>query len=82
MYQAFLFFLSTLLILACSLSGNDSPIPEREEIPAYRLDRNYRPEVSAYRVDEPPKIDGHLEEEVWQNAPLVGPLLQSTNWWI
>jgi hypothetical protein len=76
MYQALLFFLSTLLILACSLSGNDSPIPKREEIPAYRLDRNYRPEVSAYRVDEPPKIDGHLEEEVWQNAPLVGPLLQ------
>jgi hypothetical protein len=27
-------------------------------------------------VEEPPEIDGHLDEEVWKTAPLAGPLLQ------
>ncbi|MDA0347670.1 MAG: DUF5916 domain-containing protein [Verrucomicrobia bacterium] len=59
------------------LLASDSPIPERQEIPPYRLDRDYRPEITAVRVETPPKIDGHLDEEVWQTAPLAGPLLQN-----
>ena len=66
----------SLLIVSGGLLGSDSPIPERQEIPDYRLDIDYRPEATAVRVDTPPKIDGHLEEEVWQTAPLSGPLLQ------
>ena len=70
-------YIPFLCCLACGfLCGEQSPIPEREEIPTYRLTRDYRPEVTAVRVDEPPKIDGHLDEAVWSSAPLAGPLLQ------
>ena len=62
----------SLLVFTSGLLASDSPIPERQEIPAYRLDRDYRPETTAVRVDTPPKIDGHLDEEVWQTAPIAG----------
>ena len=76
MPQAFRYILFIFCLTDCSLAGGESPIPERQEIPAYRLDRDYRPEVTAVRVDEPPKIDGHLDEDVWKTAPMAGPLLQ------
>ena len=76
MSLAFRYTLILFCFSAGHLAGNDSPIPERQEIPAYRLDREYRPEITAVRVDTPPKIDGHLDEEVWQTAPMGGPLLQ------
>ena len=76
MLQAFRYFLIIFCLADCILAGQDSPIPERQEIPEYRLQRDYRPEVTAVRVEEPLKIDGHLDEEVWRVAPLAGPLLQ------
>mgnify|MGYP002343980916 CR=1 FL=1 len=76
MPQAFRYILFIFCLADCSLARGESPIPERHEIPAYRLDREYRPEVTAVRVDEPPKIDGHLDEDVWKTAPMAGPLLQ------
>jgi len=76
MSPAFRYSLIILCFCVSGLAGNDLPIPERQEIPEYRMDRDYRPEITAVRVQEPPKIDGHLDEEVWQTAPLGGPLLQ------
>ncbi|MBT7865290.1 MAG: carbohydrate binding family 9 domain-containing protein, partial [Opitutales bacterium] len=76
MPQAFRYILFIFWLTDCSLAGGESPIPERQEIPAYRLDRDYRPEITAVRLDEPPKIDGHLDEDVWKTAPMAGPLLQ------
>tara|TARA_Y100000588_G_scaffold369159_1_gene437876 strand:+ start:1228 stop:3486 length:2259 start_codon:yes stop_codon:yes gene_type:complete len=68
------FGLCFALCLTVVVGGN--PIPEPNEIPAYLLDRDYRPEIEAVRVDERPKIDGHLDEEVWKTAPVAGPILQ------
>jgi len=76
MPHAFRYFLFIFCLADCILAGQESPIPERQEIPEYRLQRDYRPEATAVRVEEPLKIDGHLDEEVWKVAPLAGPLLQ------
>ncbi|MCZ6673176.1 MAG: DUF5916 domain-containing protein [Verrucomicrobia bacterium] len=76
MFHSIRYTLMLLCFCAGNLAGNDSPIPEPQEIPAYRLDRDYRPEITAVLVDEPPQIDGYLDEEVWQTAPSSGPLIQ------
>ncbi len=76
MPHTFRYFLFIFCLADCILAGQESPIPERQEIPEYRLQRDYRPEATAVRVEEPLKIDGHLDEEVWKVAPLAGPLLQ------
>ncbi len=76
MSLVFRYILILKWLLTCSLAGKESPIPERQEIPAYRLDKDYRPKITAVRMESPPKIDGHLDEEVWKTAPIGGPLLQ------
>src|SRR5947199_10141429 len=35
------------------------------------LDAGDRPEFRVLRAQEPPKIDGALEDAVWQNSPLT-----------
>lgn len=76
MFKAYRNILIFLIVFGCSLFGIDSSISEGQEIPVYRLDRDYRPEVTAVCVNEPPTIDGHLNEEIWKTAPMAGPLLQ------
>ena len=60
------------------LSASDSPIPETQPVPEYRMEKGYKPEIMAVRVDTPPKIDGILDEEVWRTAPSSGPLIQNS----
>ena len=58
-------------------SNSSNRIPETQEVPAYRMVRGFKPEINAVRVDTPPKIDGHLDEEIWRTAPAGGPLIQN-----
>lgn len=51
-------------------AGLDSGISE------FRLERGYKPEIRAVRVETPPKIDGKLDDDVWGNADVSGPLIQ------
>ena len=76
MSHLFRITLTILFVGHCVLLAQESPIPVAGEIPAFLLDRDYRPEIEAIRVDTPPKIDGHLDEEIWRTAPVAGPILQ------
>ncbi len=53
-------------------------IPENPDIPAYRLERGYKPEINAVRLEKPPKIDGILDDEAWLNAEVGGPIIQNS----
>jgi hypothetical protein len=53
-------------------------IPDNPEIPAYRLERGYKPQITAIRVEIPPKIDGVLDDEAWSNAEVGGPIIQNS----
>lgn len=60
------------------LSAWEAPIPETQEVPEHRMEKGFKPEIIATRVDTPPKIDGFLDEEVWRTAPSSGPLIQNS----
>ena len=51
-------------------------IPDDPDIPAIRLERGHKPEIKAYRVENPPRIDGILDDDAWRNAEVAGPLIQ------
>ena len=57
MSHLFRITLTILFVGHCVLLAQESPIPVAGEIPAFLLDRDYRPEIEAIRVDTPPKID-------------------------
>ncbi|MDA1065516.1 MAG: DUF5916 domain-containing protein [Verrucomicrobia bacterium] len=57
--------------------GITRTIPEISEIDPQRLIHGFKPEITAVRVKTPPKIDGHLDEEIWRTAPSSGPLIRN-----
>jgi hypothetical protein len=61
----------------CLVAEIERSIPEAKKIDPERLVRGFKPEITAIRVDVPPTIDGHLDEEIWRTAPVSGPLIQN-----
>ena len=77
MSQVYRYTLIMLCMTTSMLVAKDLQIPDAQPVPAYRMERGYKPEITAVRVDTPPKIDGHLDEEIWRTAPLSSRLIQS-----
>ena len=68
-----------------SLAGQESADRSREAPPPKPREDvleeeppvvHMRPSIEAVRVDEPPDIDGRLDDPVWELAPAAGPLYQ------
>jgi len=73
--QSFLSTVSTLLSLALTFSNATSALADETTKPADQQSKFPCPEnevkrYTAYRVSEPIKVDGRLDEPVWQRAPL------------
>ena len=78
------FFLFLVSVGASSIRGDDTPIrthtiaeaePVTDDIDVVRPNRAPR-NLDAVRVAEPPTIDGRLNDEAWEQAPVGGNLYQ------
>ena len=71
--------IASLIALPISIAVDIArTIPDNPGIPAYRLERGYKPQITAFRVETPPKIDGVLDDEAWRNAEVGGPIIQNS----
>ena len=66
-----------LVCLPLSAMAVTRTVPDNPEIPEYRLERGYKPKLDAVRAETKPKIDAYFDDEVWQKAPVGGPIIQN-----
>ena len=66
-----------LVCLPLSAEAVMRTVPDNPEIPEYRLEKGYKPKLDAVRAETKPKIDAYFDDEVWQKAPVGGPIIQN-----